>query len=53
MQKILNLLNSSQVVYWSEVLDFKQGYNFSYIKAKAGIVDNTYLYIRSLLCKII
>jgi len=36
MQKILDLLNSSVIVHGYEVLDFKQGEFFSYLKLKAG-----------------
>ncbi len=46
MQKILNLLNSSGIVYGYEVLDFKQGDCFSYLKLRAELINSTYLYVR-------
>lgn len=46
MQKILNLLNSSSIVTNYEIFDFKQGKNFYFVKARAEIIDNSYLHIK-------
>ena len=46
MEKILNLLNNSRIVFESKILDFKQGENFSYIKAKAKLYNETFLHIK-------
>ena len=46
MRRILRLLQDSKAVRGFEILDFKSGKDFYYIKIKAEIKNNTELYIR-------
>lgn len=46
MLKILRLLQNSKAVKGYDILDYKSGKDFYYIKIRAGIKDNTELYIR-------
>ena len=46
MQRILKLLQDSKVIKKFEILDFKSGEKFYYLKIKADIKNNTELYIR-------
>lgn len=46
MLKMLELLKSSEVVKSHELLDFKHGKGFNFLKVKALLVDNSQLYVR-------
>ena len=46
MRKTLKLLQDSKAVKKFEILDFKSGKGFCYLKAKADIKNNTELYVR-------
>lgn len=46
MQKILKLLQNSKIVDKFEVIDFKSGKDFYYIKIKAEIKNNTDFHIK-------
>jgi len=46
MPKTLELLKKSPAVKAYDVLDFKQGKNFYFLKAKAKLADGSELYIR-------
>lgn len=46
MLKILRLLKDSSIVEDYEVLDFKYGRNFYYIKLKVVLIDESELYVR-------
>lgn len=46
MLRTLELLKESSVVRSYEILDFKQGKNFYFLKIKARLVDESELYIR-------
>lgn len=46
MPKTLELLKKSPAVKTYEILDFKQGKNFYFLKVKADLVDGSELYIR-------
>ena len=46
MPRTLELLKKSPAVKAYEVLDFKQGKNFYFLKVKAELVDGSELYIR-------
>ena len=46
MLKELELLKSSKIVKNYEVMDFKDGENFYFLKIKAVFIDNSILYIK-------
>ena len=51
MHKILELLETSRVIATYAILDFKQGQDFYYIKAKAVVEDKSTLHIRVYISK--
>lgn len=46
MRKTLKLLKTHKCLVDYEILDFKQGPNFYYMKAKAELIDQSQLFIR-------
>ncbi|RLI51148.1 MAG: hypothetical protein DRO73_00890 [Candidatus Thorarchaeota archaeon] len=46
MPKIFELLDTSRIVQRYEILDFKQGLDFHFLKLKVEFVDDSVLYVR-------
>jgi len=49
--KTLELLDKSKIIKQYEILDFKQGEDFYFLKIKAILLDNSNLYIRKYISK--
>jgi hypothetical protein len=51
MLRILQLLKESKIIKSYELLDFKQGKDFYYVKIKAVLIDNSLLHVREFTSK--
>ena len=51
MLRTLELLDKSKVIKEYEILDFKQGENFYFLKIRAVLLDDSELYIRKYVSK--
>ncbi|MHA1381366.1 MAG: toxin-antitoxin system TumE family protein [Candidatus Helarchaeota archaeon] len=52
MQKALKLLKSSNAVKKYDIIDYKQGLDFSYFKINVELIDNSLLFIKTYISKI-